>query len=480
MKTRLLTGWTLLWAVAACAGPAEEKAARTAAIQRELATINAQLAAHGGTFEKWAGELKPFREDLPFLGKVPARDGLQFQGQSARVIQCDDLDALPEGCRPFEAIAHFDRQLKARGIDLILAIIPSKICVYPDYLNVATNQPARCPADRQVALGVKRLNQKLLEADIEVIDLYTAYQEARAKTQDKVPLVYQRDAHWKNAGCRVAADEIGARLQRYDFVKTALTPRNRYLFKPGSRADGIKADPDLHLVEDRDGKPYADVGDSPVVVTGDSYATYNRRSDGPTGHISAQVGLRIGLPVTLLSHEGLSYQMPLALGELPGHLKGRRVIVWTFNDRMLPLTAGKNAWAKVDLTEQAAALTTTAAAPVAAARSVTVTLGEVSAPPSKEAPYAHYYLLAYSKDQDAVLHILAMHNRKILPTAALQPGDKIQVRLSPWSAVAKTHGRIQSGTLPTVQLQINKPHYLAEIPGAPLLTEVDLKRAGEE
>jgi hypothetical protein len=463
MRTLILFAILLLSSGVLWAGPAEEQAARKAAIAKELDTINAQLQAHGGSFEKWAEELQPYREDLQFVGKVPSKGNLNFSGASVAFLK-DDALALSG----FDVILDLHRQLKARGTDLILTIIPSKLCVYPDYVQVAPGQPARCPADRQVALGAKKLYAKLLENDVEVIDLYTAYQEARDKTQDKVRYVYQTDSHWNNAGCRLAADRIGERLQRYDFVKAALAKGNPFTFKPGSRADGNKADPDMHFVQRTDGSEYKDVDDAPVVLTGDSFSVYNVHLKA---HLSAQVALRTGVPVTLMGHEGLSFDLPVKLAQEPTYATNRRVLVWTFNDKML----AKARWVKAELPA-----TTAAPAVVAEVKTVTATITEVSAPPLKNAPYPNYYLLAYAKDQDAVLHILAMYQRKILPAATLRPGDKIEVTLTPWSKVAKTHGRIQSGRLPTVELQIKKPHYLAEIPGAPVLTDADLQRAGEE
>jgi hypothetical protein len=436
------------------AAPREERAA---AIQQELATLQAQLKANGGTYETWAEKLRP------------------YQGKSAQVIQCDDLATLPEACRPFEVMVDLDRQLKARGIDLIVAIIPSKLCVYPDYLHIAPGQPARAPADRQVAMALKRLHQQLLEADVEVIDLYTAFQAARDKNRDEQLLVYANDSHWNNAGCRVAADSIAARLRRYDFVQAALARGNPFVHEQTSRSDGNKADPDIHVIRRRDGGAYQDAPRSPVLITGDSYALYNQHLQA---HLSAQVAARIGLPVTLLAEEGLSYNLPVKLAGRPGWLADRRVVVWTFNDKMLPLASGRGGWVKAKL--PAAEAGPADAAATGDAKVVTATIAEVSAPPPKDAPYPHYYLVAYAKDVDAVLHILAMRHRQILPAATLQPGDKIEVKLTPWKIVEKTHGRIQSGTLPTVELQITKPHYLAEMPGAPVLTAADLHRAGEE
>jgi len=116
---------------------------------------------------------------------------------------------------------------------------------------------------------------------------------------------------------------------------------------------------------------------------------------------------------------------------------------------------------------------------------------EVSPPPEKDAPYPNYFIAAYVKDLvgedgkpigegDGVLRILAMCRRKILPSAALKRGDSLKVRLKPWETVDIRMKQVQRGTLRTVMLEIDKKHYLAEIPDAPALSEEDLKRVGEE
>jgi hypothetical protein len=72
------------------------------------------------------------------------------------------------------------------------------------------------------------------------------------------------------------------------------------------------------------------VEDSPVVITGDSYSKYNC---GQGAHLAAQVALRIGLPLTYQSSEGLSSSVPILMARLQkekNYLANRRVFVWTF------------------------------------------------------------------------------------------------------------------------------------------------------
>lgn len=81
---------------------------------------------------------------------------------------------------------------------------------------------------------------------------------------------------------------------------------------------------------------------------------------------------------------------------------------------------------------------------------------------------------------DGVAHVLAMHNRKILPVARTAKGATLNLRLVPWSTVEQRYGKLQTGSLPTVQLEIDKPLYWGEFEGQPRLTEAELARVGED
>jgi hypothetical protein len=59
-------------------------------------------------------------------------------------------------------------------------------------------------------------------------------------------------------------------------------------------------------------------------------------------------------------------------------------------------------------------------------------------------------------------------------------GTTLKLRLVPWSAVEKRYGKLQSGTLPVVQMEIEKDLYWGEMEGQPQLTEAELARVGED
>jgi hypothetical protein len=126
----------------AAAKPTAGPQGRQGHVAKALAAINDELKRYGnGTWEGWAQKLKPFREDLKKAQaeKRPAKSEFAYKGGDFTMLMLDTLDGGPEGKRPFDAIVHLDRQLKTRGVDLILMPIPDKLSAYPDFL--ATDVP---------------------------------------------------------------------------------------------------------------------------------------------------------------------------------------------------------------------------------------------------------------------------------------------------------------------------------------------------
>ena len=439
--------------------PAEAKA-RAQAVRETLSAIRDEVASHGGSWDAWAEQLAPLRADLERIrhGKWPwpAKENFRFLGRAVELLLQTDLAMRPEGQRPFDAILHLDRQLKSLGIDLIVMPIPDKVAVYPDYLSAET------PDDRLVSLAAKRLLARLLEHDVEVIDLYTTFRDARLEHGPEEPLYYDQDSHWRNRAARAAAEKIAERLGRYGFVRAALAAGNPYTGEEILR-DDKKRDRVVIVSDSRTGRRYDDVGRSPAVLTGDSFSMYNMHLKG---HLTAQVALRAGVPLTFLCGEGLASTMPVELARAArgkGYLEGRRVVVWTFAGRFF----AREKWPVADLPGAAKA------APEVHGVVATGRVAALSPRPPEDAPYPDYVMKLYLVELvdeegrpvgegDGVVRVVAMKAKKILPIAAVREGDRLRVRLTSWSAVEEKYERTMTGTLDETRLELEKPHYWGE------------------
>ena len=324
---------------AECAEMTAQQKARQEAIRKSLAAIEAELQKYGGgSWEEWGRKLAPFRDAVN--RKVAPKHGLRIRADEWRFIVLDKIDNEPAE----EAIVHFDRQLKARGIDLIVVPIPGKLSIYPDFI---------CPevgCDRLVAVAAKRMMKTLLECDVEVVDLFTVYRDRRLATNDKPPLYYyHEDSHWRNLAAQIAGERIADRLKRCEVVGKTLAAGNRYTTKVEERIKKSNADTILSVYDAKTNAYHPDepgTRESPFILTGDSYSKYNC---GQGAHLPAQVARLVGLPLTYDSTSGLSAEVPrdTARKEQQGNfLAGRSAFVWTFAWMSLQ---GRKDWAKVDL-----------------------------------------------------------------------------------------------------------------------------------
>ena len=304
-----------------------EEASRGAVLSREeaikhtLAGIDKELADHGGSFEKWGESLKSYRAAIKGLsaGKWPwpAKKDFQFQGKEVALAMLDTFEGLPLGNLPLQTILGMDRKLKEQGVDLIFVPLPDKLAIYPDYFSDTA------PAHRMVTPAIQHLMKKLLESDVEVVDLFPAFYAARAQNEDR-PLYYATDSHWRNVGAQLAAEHIAQRLRRYDFAQKALADGNRYSVTP-ERRQHDRPDDLLVVLDSKTGGRYADSRDSPILIVGESNLMMNMGA--VAGHMPAHIGRHVGMPLDFGPNKTPS--------DYYGKLSGKRVVVWATISRVL-------------------------------------------------------------------------------------------------------------------------------------------------
>ena len=144
-----------------------------------------------------------------------------------------------------------------------------------------------------------------------------------------------------------------------------------------------------------------------------------------------------------------------------GYLKGRRVIVYSFVAR--PLLDGKWPMVRIDGQSVAGAAATRAVGRVIA----------LAPRPRVDADYPDYVLkvhVADLKDEqgrpvgggEAMVRVLAMKDRKLLPAAGLGVGDTVRFDLLPWKQLEPTWGRTMTGSLPELDVELNKSDFWGE------------------
>ncbi len=349
---------------AGCSSPTPS---REACIAVDLDSIQEEVRARGG-WEGWEKAVAPFRNALTEKLKIvessghdtfAGTDGFLFsRGRSRYLLQTDLLHQTPGDAasgygKAYTTIVDLNGQLKARNIDLILLLVPSVEEVYADKLMPEAS------ADLPVTPQFIRFIEALLEANVEAVNLFPVFLEARKHLHETLCL--HSDPHWAGPGIDLAAQELGRRLQRYPELRNYAGPRHKYqtldlsIPHKGALLEDLPDDlRDKYPVEqcavsqvvDEQGHPYAESDDSPVLILGDSYTLIFQPE---AADFSAHVAKEIGFPVTRLTQAGGGPELARHLARKGAeYINRRRVIIWVTVSRYLAGTESAK-WAGAKL-----------------------------------------------------------------------------------------------------------------------------------
>ncbi|MDP8237128.1 MAG: hypothetical protein P9M08_12155 [Candidatus Erginobacter occultus] len=258
-----------------------------------------------------------------------------FWGEAARTAS---RAKRAEARDPLPAILDFHRELKAKGIELILVPVPAKAAVYPHYL----------PGDPGAESGVRpdphhREFYSLLRAEgVKVLDLTDRFREGPDPARG--PYYCRQDSHWSGTGCVRAAEILADKVR-------PLLPRTTERSYPAAWKE-IEIDGDLRRMLDDPGVPPEILAvravegetldpDSPLLVLGDSHTlVFHAGGDMHTrgAGLADQLARELGRPVELVGVRG-SGATPARLNLFrkargdPEYWNRKRAVVWIFSAR---------------------------------------------------------------------------------------------------------------------------------------------------
>ncbi len=312
-----------------------------------------ELAQWGGSWQAWSDSLAEFQADVG--GRLEARpaelrgfigrEGFLFFRGDLEYLLSGDLRDQPEPKNPWPAIIDFHRQLQARGIDLLLVVIPTKAEVYPEKLS------EHAPADAvpYVAPYCRKLLMELAAEGVPIVDLLPAF-VAERDTGDEL-LYMPQDTHWTNRGVRLAARIIADQVRARPWYAEMATTPGRYATRPATctrLGDIVDMLTDAEKggwrpmtlealqVTDADGALYADDPASSIVMLGDSFTGVFHFEDCRHAGLSAHLARELGMPIDLIMAQGSG---PRIRGQLArrGHdaIEAKRLVIWTLVSRDL-------------------------------------------------------------------------------------------------------------------------------------------------
>jgi len=314
-----------------------------------------------------AQRLRPYVQYAQFLAlrelgdkAVMGEDGWLFYKPAVQyLVEPWPLDLAGDQGNVISAVVSFRDQLAERGIHLLVVPVPNKASVYPDML---TRQARK--KDEPVNAGTIEVMRRLREAEVEVVDLFALFEQARATSSDGEAAKYYlaQDSHWSPDGVRLAAKAIARRLIDLGWVEKGQT---EYALKPVTierRGDILKmiqvpqierqfGPEQIHctqVVSRETNQPYHDDPNSEILVLGDSFLRiYSHDEPGAAGfieHLAYELGFALA---AIVNDGGASTLVRQQLSRNPRLLANKKVIVWEFVER--DIRFGTEGWQIVPL-----------------------------------------------------------------------------------------------------------------------------------
>jgi len=284
-------------------------------------TVQAELAAHGGSWQKWTEELTPVRDLLkkrlrampPKVKALAGQEGFLFYRNDLEYVSGGDLEKQRQGKNPLPVIVEFKKLLDEQGVDFLFVPVPTKLEVYPEELE----PKLKAFSDRVINPAFRKLLASLANQGVEVVDLLPALLHEKS-TPGRELLFQHQDTHWTDRGLRLAADLLAARVKKYPWYAGLAQQKCSYEARETSftrfgdlqsrlpDAEQSKYTPETLIAHQvlAAGKPYDDDPDSPIVLLGDSFTGVYELTDAEHAGVSAHVARGISYPLDLVMSYG--------------------------------------------------------------------------------------------------------------------------------------------------------------------------------
>ena len=293
-----------------------------AALEKELAKLPKEQNA-------WAS-----------AGAKPEENFLWFR-RNANYLVAGDIAAQDSLHNPLPRMQELKQYLDSLGIQLLVIPVPVKEEVYADKLIPGT------PADACVNVNGQKFIRQMLEAGIDVMDLYPALKAARAG--DEPPhYSYQRyDTHWALPGMLAAMEQIATRVTQYSWYAESGA-------QPGSLAmkDTVvlrEGDLVAHLPDAEKAKYTADTlagmkvykgetaykggKNAPILLMGDSFTGVFESVDQKSGGPGSLLAYATGLDVQVVTSWGGGPGVRSRMMKMKKDMQSKRLVIYMMTAR---------------------------------------------------------------------------------------------------------------------------------------------------
>jgi hypothetical protein len=426
---------------------------------------------HAGTEQVYPGHdgWLFYRPDVDYVTGPPFLDSAQLK-QRLR-----EPGVQPD---PIKAIVNFRNQLDARGIDLIVMPVPVKPCL--DGEMMTGNAREKRPLQNASFAYFKA---RMEEERVHVFDPSPLLMDRKAAAGG-APLYLETDTHWRpetmefvaqqlaiflgtsvsvqGAGLRVAEKEIAA---YGDILRMLKLPAGQKTYELQ------KVEIKQVLVGNALWRPNKEAR---VLLLGDSFCnifSLEPMGWGESAGFAEQLSRALGgqpLDCILRNSDGSFATREFLSRELArgrDRLIGKKVVVWEFAVRELAF----GNWKLLDMKFGRPQIAHFLSPGPREEMVVTGTVEAVSTVPlAGSVPYKDHILTVHLVDINgphprdneslqALVYLWSMRDNVLTPAAHLRPGDRLTVRLRPWTDVSAQYEKINRSDIDDPSIDLEEP-----------------------
>jgi hypothetical protein len=442
---------------------AAEKKLETESIVSEWLLPRVQLALvklGAGNEQVYLGENRWlfYRPDVDYVTGPPFLEPrLLAHRAQANALQPD----------PVRAIVQFRDQLAARGIDLIVVPVPMKPGVEAQHLS----RRARSNAFLH-NVSFPEFKERLETAGVRVFDPATALPSTNASRY------LETDTHWRPETMEAVATNL-AKVINPQSAPTRSAPTEQTVHGQGDIARMLKLEEANHYyptetVTIHEVAPWQASKEADILLLGDSFSNIFSlsalgwgESAGFAEHLSRALGDR-PLDCILRNSDGAFATREILSREMArgkDRLAGKKLVVWEFAARelafgdwkLLEMKLGQPVPAKFFVPKPRETVT------------VHGTIEAISAVPRPgTVPYKDHVLSLHLTDLtiegqsetaglEAIAYAESMHDNVLTPIAHFRAGDRVTLRLRPWTEVSDRYEKINRSEIDDPALQLEEP-----------------------
>lgn len=412
-----------------------------------------------------------YRPDVDYVTGPPFLDArIAAHRANAAAVQPD----------PIKAIVDFRDQLAARGIDLLLLPVPPKTSIEGDRLSFQARAEEILENE-----SFSEFKRQLAAAKARVFDPAPLLMDRKAGSND-LPQYLEQDTHWRPEAMEFVAQRLAWFVTGVEpkgatgplaIVSVQISGRGDIarMLKLSSQDQNIDTPQTVPIrqVMERD-NPWRSSRDAQILLLGDSFANIFSlaalgwgESAGLAEHLSAALE---GRPIdTILRNSDAAFatreilSRELARGR--DRLAGKKLVIWQFAARELAFGDWKLLEMKLGEPVPAKFFVPKTGEKVV----VTGTIEAISnVPRPGSVPYADHILALHLTDLavegaeesealESLVYLESMRANVLTPAARLRHGDRVTLRLRPWTDVSDQFEKINRSEIDDPAVQLEEP-----------------------